>query len=123
MELITNIPRNKLTKHTNSFRRNRGGNQTPEQTHITPKLTGKNDRNKLTKLTPDSKLTSYLDAPRHRIVEISNNIRYLFFSSEYVSLQYLKTCEEKTGSVYIQYRNDRRGTHFTHELTSPAGAV
>ena len=122
MKLTTNFPRNILTKHTNSFCQNRGESQAPEQTHITPKLTGKNGRNKLTKLTLDSKLTSYRGALRRRIVEISNNIRYLFIPSEYVSLQYLTTCEKKTGSVNIQYRNGRRRTHFTHELTSPAGA-
>ena len=113
----------KLTKRTNSFPSNRGGVRVTKQTHLTQKLTEKNGRDKLTKLMEKTKLTFYLATLRRLIAEISNYIRYLFFLSEYVSLLYLKTCEEKIENVNIQYRNRPGQTHQTHKLTLPAGAV
>ena len=99
-------------------------NFTGKQTHKTHKLTDNLDGNKLTKLTEKSKLTFYPATLRRPIAEISNYIRYLFFSCEFVSLLYLQTREEKTeGAQNIQYKDGRGETHKTLKLTSPAGAV
>lgn len=122
MKLTTKFIEEKPIKLTNSLRQNHDGERTREQTHKTHKLTEKSDRNKLIKLTLKKKLTFFWGALRRPIVEISNNIRYPFFSSELVSLQYLKTCEEKKRSVNIQYRNRRGETHRTQKLTSLSGA-
>jgi len=114
---------NKLTKLTNSFHQDRGAARTRKQTHKTHKLIKYFDRNKLTKLTQKMKLTFFSGFLQRQIAEISNIIRYLFFSSEFVSLQYLATCEEKIGRVNILYRGGLQQTHQTHKLTLPMGGV
>ena len=124
MKLTKIILGNKLTKLTNSLRRYSDANHTRKQTHKTHKLTDNLDGNKLTKLTGKSKLTFYPATLRRPIAEISNYIRYLFFLCEFVSLQYILTCEEKVGGAQnIQYRDGLRETHKTLKLTSPAGVV
>ena len=123
MKLTKILPRNKLTKLTNSLQWYSDANHTRKQTHQTHKLMENLDGNKLTKLTGKSKLTIYRATLRRPIAEISNYIRYLFFLSEYVSLLYLLTCEEKEGAHNIQYRGGLRETHQTRKLTSPAGVV
>ncbi len=131
MKLTKILPRNKLTKLTNSLRGYSDAKHTRKQTHKTHKLTENLDGNKLTKLTDSqnshkltSKLTLYLATIRRPIAEISNYIRYLFFLCEFVSLQYILTCEEKVGGAQnIQYKDGLRETHKTLKLTSPAGAV
>ncbi len=120
MKLTKILPGNKLT---NSLRRNSDAKRTRKQTHQTHKLADNLDGNKLTKLTEKTKLTIYRATLRRLIAEISNYIRYLFFLSEYVSLLYLQTCEEKEGAHNIQYRDGLRVTHQTLKLTSPAGVV
>ena len=123
MKLTKILPRNKLTKLTNSLQWYSDANHTRKQTHQTHKLMENLDGNKLTKLTGKSKLTIYRATLRRPIAEISNYIRYLFFLSEYVSLLYLQTCEKKEGAHNIQYRDGLRETHQTRKLTLPAGAV
>ena len=123
MKLTKILPGNKLTKLTNSLRRYSDAKRTRKQTHKTHKLTDNLDGNKLTKLTGESKLTFYPATIRRLIAEISNYIRYLFFLSEYVSLQYILTCEKKRGAHNIQYRDGLRETHQTQKLTLPAGVV
>ena len=131
MKLTKILLENKLTKLTNSLRQYSDAKRTRKQTHKTHKLTENLDGNKLTKLTNSqnshkltSKLTFYPATIRRPIAEISNYIRYLFFLSEYVSLLYLQTCEEKVGGAQnIQYRDGLRETHKTLKLTSPAGGV
>jgi hypothetical protein len=123
VKLTKILPGNKLTKLTNSLRRNSDAKRTRKQTHQTHKLADNLDGNKLTKLTEKTKLTIYQATLRRLIAEISNYIRYLFFLSEYVSLLYLQTCEKKEGAHNIQYRDGLRETHQTHKLTLPAGAV
>ena len=123
MKLTKILPGNKLTKLTNSLRRNSDTEHTRKQTHQTHKLTDNLDRNKLTKLTPKMKLTYFLAESRCRIEEIPHYMSYLFFSSEFVSLEWVVTCEEKIGGAYIQYRNRPRQTHQTHKLTLLQGAV
>ena len=124
MKLTKILPGNKLTKLTNSLRRYSDTKRTRKQTHKTHKLTENLDGNKLTKLTEKTKLTIYRATLRRLIAEISNYIRYLFFLSEYVSLQYILTCEEKVGGAHnIQYRDGLRETHQTRKLTSPAGVI
>ena len=123
MKLTKILPRNKLTKLTNSLQWYSDANHTRKQTHQTHKLMENLDGNKLTKLTGKSKLTIYRATLRRPIAEISNYIRYLFFLSEYVSLLYLQTCEKKRGAHNIQYRDGLRETHQTQKLTLPAGVV
>lgn len=123
MKLTKILPRNKLTKLTNSLQWYSDANHTRKQTHQTHKLMENLDGNKLTKLTGKSKLTIYRATLRRPIAEISNYIRYLFFLSEYVSLLYLLTCEEKEGAHNIQYWNGLRETHQTRKLTLPAGVI
>ncbi len=131
MKLTKILPGNKLTKLTNSLRRYSDTKRTRKQTHKTHKLTENLDGNKLTnsqnsqnshKLT--SKLTLYPATLRRPIAEISNYIRYPFFLCEFVSLQYILTCEENVGGAQnIQYRDGLRETHKTLKLTLPAGVV
>ena len=124
MKLTKILPGNKLTKLTNSLRWYSDANRTRKQTHKTHKLTDNLDGNKLTKLTEKSKLTFYPATLRRPIAEISNYIRYLFFSCEFVSLVYLQTREEKTeGAQNIQYKDGLRETHQTLKLTLPAGVI
>jgi hypothetical protein len=123
MKLTKILPRNKLTKLTNSLPRYSDTNHTRKQTHQTHKLTENLDGNKLTKLTEKTKLTFYPATLRRPIAEISNYIRYLFFSCEFVSLLYLQTCEKKEGAHNIQYRDGLRETHQTLKLTLPAGVI
>ena len=131
MKLTKILLGNKLTKLTNSLRWYSDAKRTRKQTHKTHKLTENLDENKLTKLTNSqnshkltSKLTFYPAAIRRPIAEISNYIRYLFSLCEFVSLQYILTCEEKVrGAQNILYRGGLRETHKTHKLTSPAGVV
>jgi len=113
----------KLTKHTNSSQKNYSVERTTEQTRETPKLTVRSRGNKLAKLTEKWKLTSIPGNLQRWILRISNNIRYPFVSSEYVSLQNLTTCEEKTEGVKKQYKNSLQRTHRTHKLIPPAGGV
>ncbi len=123
MKLTKILPGNKLTKLTNSLRRYSDTKRTRKQTHKTHKLRDNLDGNKLTKLTPKVKLTYFLAALRCRIEEIPHYMRYPFFSSEFVSLEWVITCEEKIENVNIQYRNRPGQTHLTLKLTSPAGVV
>ena len=131
MKLTKILLENKLTKLTNSLRQYSDTKRTRKQTHKTHKLTENLDGNKLTKLTNSqnshkltSKLTFYPATLLRPIAGISNYIRYLFFLCEFVSLQYILTCEEKVGGVHnIQYRDGLRETHITLKLTSPAGVV
>jgi hypothetical protein len=123
MKLTKILPRNKLTKLTNSLQWYSDTNHTRKQTHQTHKLMENLDGNKLTKLTGKSKLTFYPATIRRPIAKISNYIRYLFFLSEFVSLLYLLTCKEKEGAHNIQYWDDLRETHQTLKLTLPAGVV
>ena len=123
MKLTKILPRNKLTKLTNSLQWYSNTNRARKQTHKTHKLTENLDENKLTKLTEKTKLTIYRATIRRPIAEISNYIRYLFFLSEFVSLLYLQTCGKKEGAHNIQYRDGLRETHKTLKLTSPAGGV
>ena len=123
MKLTKILPKNKLTKLTNSLQWYIDTNRARKQTHKTHKLTENLDGNKLTKLTEKTKLTIYWATIRRPIAEISNYIRYLFFLSEYVSLLYLQTCEKKEGAHNIQYKDGLRETHQTQKLTSQAGVV
>ena len=123
MKLTKILPRNKLTKLTNSLQWYSDAKRTRKQTHQTHKLMENLDGNKLTKLTGKSKLTFYRATIRRPIAEISNYIRYLFFLSEFVSLLYLLTCEKKEGAHNIQYWDGLRETHQTLKLTLPAGGV
>ena len=123
MKLTKILLENKLTKLTNSLRQYSDTKRTRKQTHKTHKLTENLDENKLTKLTEKTKLTIYRATIRRPIAEISNYIRYLFFLSEFVSLQYILTCEKKRGAHNIQYRDGLRVTHQTQKLTLPVGVV
>ena len=130
MKLTKILLGNKLTKLTNSLRWYSDAKRTRKQTHKTHKLTENLDGNKLTKLTNSHKLTSkltfYPATLRRPIAGISNYIRYLFFLCEFVSLQYIPTCEGKKRaqiSTIILYRDGRGETHKTLKLTLPAGGV
>lgn len=78
--------------------------------------------NKLTKTHKNSqkltsKLTLYLAAIRRQIAEISNYIRYLFFICEFVSLQYILTCEEKVVAlIYCTRVGDGKLTKLSNSL-------